>query len=40
MSKFKIALIQSKVYEDKEKNIENAVNMIERVSKEGADMAV
>jgi len=40
MSKFKIALIQSMVYEDKEKNIENAVNMIQHVSEEGADMAV
>ncbi|MFA7550171.1 MAG: carbon-nitrogen hydrolase family protein [Sedimentibacter sp.] len=40
MKKFKVALIQSMVYADKEKNVENAVNMIERVSKEGADMAV
>ena len=40
MSKFKAALLQMKVYDDKEKNIENAVRLIERVSKEGADIAV
>ncbi len=40
MKKFKVALLQTKVYEDKEKNIENAVNLIKRISKEEADMAV
>lgn len=40
MKKFNIALLQTKVYEDKEKNIEQAVNLIEQVSREGADMAV
>ncbi|WP_313342241.1 carbon-nitrogen hydrolase family protein [Sedimentibacter sp.] len=40
MSKFKAALLQTKVYDDKEKNVENAVRLIERVSKEGADFAV
>ena len=38
--KFKVALIQAMVYMDKEKNIESAVKSIDRVSKEGADMAV
>ncbi len=40
MGKFNAALLQTKVYDDKEKNIENAVRLIERVSKEGADIAV
>ncbi|NYB75068.1 carbon-nitrogen hydrolase family protein [Sedimentibacter hydroxybenzoicus DSM 7310] len=40
MNKFKVALLQTDVCDDKEKNIENAVRLIERVSKEGADIAV
>ena len=40
MAKFKAALIQTKVHDNKEKNIENAVSLIERVAKEGADMAI
>jgi len=40
MNKFKVALLQTKVYDDKEKNVENAVKLIESVSKEGADLAV
>ncbi|HHZ01657.1 MAG TPA: carbon-nitrogen hydrolase family protein [Tissierellia bacterium] len=40
MRKFKVALLQTKVYEDKEKNVENAVKLIETVSQEGADFAV
>lgn len=40
MSKFKVALLQTRVYDDKEKNVENAVKLIEKVSKEGADLAV
>lgn len=40
MSKFKIALLQTKVYENKNKNIENAINFIEEVSKKGADIVV
>ena len=38
--KFKAALIQSKVSMDKQKNIENAFDLIKRVSDEGADLAV
>ena len=38
--KFKVALIQSKVSMDKQKNIENAVDFIKLVSNEGADLAV
>lgn len=40
MNKFKVALLQTRVYDDKEKNVENAVKLIEKVSKEGADLAV
>ncbi|WP_313165689.1 carbon-nitrogen hydrolase family protein [Sedimentibacter sp.] len=40
MNKFKAALLQTNVYDDKEKNIENAVRLIEKVSGEGADIAV
>lgn len=40
MSKFNVALLQTLVYDNKEKNIENAVKLIEKVSKEGADMAI
>ncbi len=40
MVKFKAALLQTHVYSNKEKNIENAVKLIEKVSKEGADIAV
>jgi omega-amidase len=38
--KFKAALIQSMVCKDKQRNIENAVNLIKSVSKEEADLAV
>ncbi len=40
MKMFKVALIQSMVYMDKERNIKNAVKLIEDVSNEGADLAV
>ncbi len=40
MKKFKIALLQTKVHADKEKNINEAVKMIEKVVSEGADIAV
>lgn len=40
MDKFNAALLQTRVYDNKEKNIDNAVKLIERVSKEGADIAV
>ncbi len=40
MGKFKVALLQTHVYSNKGKNIENAVKLIEKVSKEGADIAV
>ncbi|WMJ78335.1 MULTISPECIES: carbon-nitrogen hydrolase family protein [unclassified Sedimentibacter] len=40
MDKFNAALLQMKVYDNKEKNIKNAVNLIEKVSREGADLAV
>ncbi|HCX61769.1 MAG TPA: carbon-nitrogen hydrolase [Clostridiales bacterium] len=40
MSKFKAALLQTKVYDNKEENVANAVRLIEKVSKEGADFAV
>ena len=40
MSKFKVALLQTLVYDNKQKNIDNAVKLIEKVSKEGADIAV
>lgn len=40
MSNFNAALLQTRVYDDKEKNINNAVKLIEKVSKEGADIAV
>lgn len=40
MNKFKAALLQTNVYDDKEKNIENAVRLIEKVSSEGSDIAV
>ena len=40
MGKFNVALLQTAVYDNKEKNVNNAVSLIERVSKEGADIAV
>ncbi|HAQ41431.1 MAG TPA: carbon-nitrogen hydrolase [Clostridiales bacterium] len=40
MGKFNAALLQTRVYDDKERNINNAVELIERVSKEGVDIAV
>ncbi len=40
MGKFNAALLQMKVYDNKEKNIKNAVDLIEKVSREGADLAV
>lgn len=40
MSEFKVALLQTKVYDNKDLNVENAVKLIEMVSKEGADIAV
>lgn len=40
MNKFKAALLQTNVYDNKERNIENAIKLIEKVSKEGADIAV
>ena len=40
MGKFKAALLQTAVCGDKEKNINNAVKLIEKVSAEGADIAV
>lgn len=40
MGKFNVALLQTNVYDDKIKNINNAINLIEIVSKEGADIAV
>lgn len=40
MNKFNAALLQTKVYDSKEKNIDNAVKLIEKVSKEGVDIAV
>lgn len=40
MGNFKAALLQMKVSDSKEKNISNAVELIEKVSKEGADIAV
>lgn len=40
MSKFKAALLQTRVYDSKEKNIDNAVKLIEKVSNEGADIAI
>jgi len=40
MGKFNAALLQTLVYDNKEKNVDNAVSLIEKVSKEGADVAV
>lgn len=40
MGKFKAALLQTKVYDNKEKNIVEAKSLIEKVAKEGADIAV
>lgn len=40
MNKFKVALLQMKVYDDKLKNINTAKTLIDKVSKEGADMAI
>lgn len=40
MSELNIALLQTKVYKDKTKNINNAVKLIKKVSGEGADMVV
>jgi omega-amidase len=40
MSKFNVALLQTRVYEHKGKNIDNAVELIKKVSNEGADIAV
>lgn len=40
MEKFKAALLQTKVYDNKEKNVNNALKLIEKASKEGADIAI
>lgn len=40
MNKFNVALLQTRVYENKELNVENAVELIKTVSNEGADIAV
>lgn len=40
MGNFKAALLQTKVYMDKETNINEAVKLIEQVAKEGADIAI
>jgi predicted amidohydrolase len=40
MNKLKAALLQTNVYDNKERNIENAIKLVEKVSKEGADIAV
>nr|WP_312577620.1 carbon-nitrogen hydrolase family protein [Sedimentibacter sp.] len=40
MRKFNSALLQTRVYDDKLKNINCAIKLIEEVSKEGADIAV
>lgn len=40
MTKFNVALLQTHVYDDKQKNIENASQLIYKVSKEGAHMAI
>lgn len=40
MAKFKAALLQTRVYSDKEKNVTNAIRLLEQVAKEGADLAV
>jgi predicted amidohydrolase len=40
MKKFNAALLQTLVYSNKGKNIENAVKFIKQVSDEGADMAI
>lgn len=40
MEKFKVALLQTKVYDNKEKNIIQAMKLFKDVSKEGADIAV
>jgi predicted amidohydrolase len=40
MSKFNVALLQVKVHNDKKRNIEKAVKLIEKVSNEGADIAI
>lgn len=40
MKKFNAALIQTLVYDNKEKNVNNAVRLLETVAKEGADMAI
>ncbi|MEL7648993.1 MAG: carbon-nitrogen hydrolase family protein [Sedimentibacter sp.] len=40
MAKFMAALLQTSVYDNKEKNVKNAVGLIEKVAAEGADIAV
>lgn len=40
MNKFNAALLQTMVYDNKMKNIDNAVRMIEKASAEGASLAV
>jgi len=40
MGKFNVALLQTLVYDNKEKNANNAVGLIQKVSNEGADVAV
>lgn len=40
MGKFKASLLQTKVYDNKEKNINEAINLIQKVSEEGADIAI
>jgi predicted amidohydrolase len=40
MGKFNAALLQMKIVNDKEKNIDEAVKLIEKVANEGADIAI
>ncbi len=40
MSKFNVALLQTLVFDNKEKNIDNAMKLIEKVAEEGTDIVV
>ncbi|MDD4779404.1 MAG: carbon-nitrogen hydrolase family protein [Tissierellia bacterium] len=40
MNKIKTALLQTKVYDNKLKNIEKSIKLIKKVSREGADIAI
>lgn len=40
MNRFKVALLQTKVYDNKLKNIDKATSLISKVAKEGADLAI